>query len=71
MSETILTAAKLIELPEGSLPEHGITILAYLAEDGTREFGWCTHGDPMLGETIGLITLANHAIIHSAEEDEE
>lgn len=53
---TLPAAASLCELPDQAIAEFGLTLVAYLDEDG----------DGTTSNLIGLLAMASHSLMHSA-----
>lgn len=67
--ETLKVGAELVELEDGDVPEHGIAVLSFIdAETGDREYGWRVLGTPTVDQTVGLMSLAQHGILHASDE---
>ena len=65
---TLDTASALCDIPEGGIPLSGVTVIAYLDEDGENMFAFATHGDALRSSVIGLLAMVSHQLVHMAEE---
>lgn len=61
---SLTSASVLVQVPEGCLPEFGITIVSYVDETGESMFGYATHGDGSRSSLIGLMEMVGHDIMH-------
>ena len=66
---TLDAASQMCELPEGVIPESGITIVSYIDVDGEHMFGFATHGDALRSSVIGLLHMVAHQLTHMAEDE--
>lgn len=69
-SDSLRTAAALVDMPEGSIPEFGITIISFIDTEGDASIGFLAHGDVNLSSLIGLMAMVSHDMIHEADEDD-
>lgn len=59
----------MVDVPEGSIPEYGITIVSYIDKQGEAYFQFATHGESSKGSMVGLLHMAAHYVMHADEED--
>jgi hypothetical protein len=64
-------AAAMIGIEEGAVLEHGITVVYYFDDQGERQFGWVTHGTPKVDQTLGALTVLEHALVWEAMRGED
>lgn len=67
MAESLPAASTLCQVPEGCIPEMGITIVGYVDEDGESMFAYATHGDGSRSSLVGLMQMVVHDIMHDED----
>lgn len=69
MNPSINAAARLVDVPDGSVVEFGITVVSYLDEEGESMFGFKVHGDPAYSTVVGLLHMVAFELIREANPD--
>ena len=69
MNTNLPEAAALLDLPDGVIVEHGITVISYLDENGRQNYGWTIHGDPLTSTTLGLLVIVEHTLALALSRD--
>lgn len=62
----LASAADLVEIPEGCIPEFGIIVISYLDVDGESKVGTRVLGDGTYTATAGIMAMAAHSLFHKA-----
>jgi len=66
---TLPQAADLCEVPLDAIPDGGVTVVAYVDEDGDEAYGIATHGDGSVSKIVGLLNLAAHDIMNGVMDE--
>ena len=58
-----------IELPDGCIESHRVTIISYLTPDGGAAYTVDTRGDLPMTSYLGLLVVAQQEILRWADDD--
>ena len=59
-----------IQLPQGSIESHRITVVSYITEDGGAAYVVDTNGEVPMTSFLGLLVVAQQEILHWNEEND-
>lgn len=64
-----LAAVGTLELPDGSVVQHSVFIVAYFDTEGQERYGFSTDGETSISATLGVIELAKGHMLASVFGD--
>lgn len=69
MNPNLQAAADMVKVPEGCVPEYGVTIVSYLGIDAEPLYAFVTFGDSSYSNVMGLLAMASHRMAHLADDE--
>lgn len=69
MSEPSFNLRQMIE-EEGGVIIHGLVLISYFTSEGEETWAYATLGEPRVHNSLGLLSVAEHAIASQIETNE-
>lgn len=59
-----------VDLPDGAVQSHSITIVSYLTQDGGAAYAVHTSGEASMTSYLGLLVVAQQQILQWGDDDD-
>lgn len=60
-----------IELPDGAIRSHALTVVSYLTPGGGSAYAVHTEGDAPMTSYLGLLIVAQQEILHWGDDEDD